>query len=126
MIVGGSFSNPEAKVPWISFEKDRVMINSTSYRSYWGRLDHCVVVSHRGRVYVMGTHRFGTEAALMYFREDPDVSFALVRWVDLNENARMERGGFPSQEARRLRVAEALSYLREVPELSERSTRNLS
>ncbi|MEM0042234.1 MAG: hypothetical protein QXU23_07325 [Candidatus Korarchaeum sp.] len=90
IIVGGPRSNPAASIPWISFTKDSVNVNGTTYRSSWGKLDHGLIVSWRGRVYVMGTHRFGTEAALIYLKENR-VSFAIVRWVDLNGNSRVER-----------------------------------
>ncbi len=91
IVVGGPKSNPRAMVPWISFNRDRVWVNGTTYRSSWGSVDYGLIVRWEGRVYVMGTHRFGTEAALIYLKENPDVSFAIVKWVDLNGNSRVER-----------------------------------
>lgn len=91
VVVGGPFSNPEARIPWISFGRDYMYLNGSLYRSSWGKLDYGVIVSWKGKVYVMGTHRFGTEAALIYLKENPLIPFALVRWQDLNSNGRVDR-----------------------------------
>lgn len=90
VVVGGPLSNPEARVPYVHFTRDELRLHGRTYRSVWAKLDYGLIIKYAGRVYLMGTHRFGTEAALIYFKENPCVSFALVKWVDLNLNAKVE------------------------------------
>lgn len=92
IIVGGPFSNPRVRVPYVVFGRDELRVNGSVYKSKWAKLDYGIILNYAGRIYIMGTHRFGTEAALIYFKENPCLSFAIVKWVDLNGDGRVEAG----------------------------------
>ncbi len=91
IVVGGPRSNRWSKIEWVSFTKDSMIVNGTEYRSSWGKMDHCLVKLSDRRVYVMGTHRFGTEACLIILPELGQRSYAIARWMDSNGNGIVDR-----------------------------------
>jgi hypothetical protein len=89
IIVGGPFVNPSsaavAERSGIKFGRDWMDVNGTVYRSEWGHLDYAIVLIKGGAMYVMGTHRYGTEAALLWLSRKPSFySYAIIKWVDIN------------------------------------------
>ncbi len=95
IIVGGPFVNymSAAVAPsfGISFTKDELIMNGVHYRSEWGRTDYAVILLKGGKIYAMGTHRYGTRAALLLLARMPTysprtISYMIIKWQDLNMN----------------------------------------
>jgi hypothetical protein len=95
IIVGGPFVNymSAAVAPsfGISFTKDELIMNGVHYRSEWGRTDYAVILLKGGKIYAMGTHRYGTRAALLLLARMPTysprtISYIIIKWQDLNMN----------------------------------------
>jgi squalene-hopene/tetraprenyl-beta-curcumene cyclase len=89
VIVGGPFVNPNSAViaerSGIKFGRDYMDVNGTVYRSEWGHSDYAIVLMKGWAMYVMGTHRYGTEAALLWLSRKPSFySYAIIKWVDIN------------------------------------------
>jgi squalene-hopene/tetraprenyl-beta-curcumene cyclase len=89
IIVGGPFVNPSSAViaekSGIKFGRDYMDVNGTVYRSEWGHSDYAIVLIKGWAIYVMGTHRYGTEAALLWLSRKPSFySYAIIKWVDIN------------------------------------------
>ncbi len=91
IVVGGPHSNRWSKIKWVSFTRDSMIVNGTEYKSVWGKTDHCLVKLSNGRVYVMGTHRFGTEACSMILPELGQLNYAIAQWMDKNGNGTVDR-----------------------------------
>jgi hypothetical protein len=68
-----------------------MIVNGTEYKSSWGKVDYCLVKLSDKRVYVMGTHRFGTEACLMILPEVKQLNYAIAQWMDRNGNGIVDR-----------------------------------
>ncbi len=95
LFVGGPKVNPfvrkDLALAGISFGRDWMGINGTFYNSTWRRVDYGVILLRGGNLYVVGTHRYGTRAALFYLVEArPVARFVLVKWVDLNSNGAVD------------------------------------
>ncbi len=94
LVVGGPLANRRSGIVeryGVRFNKDELIVNGTTYRSHWGRLDYGLILYGKGKVYVMGTHRYGTEAALMWLKMSGLTGrSSLVEWRDLNGNRRVE------------------------------------
>jgi hypothetical protein len=96
VIVGGPFANylsaNAASSSGVSFTKDKMIVNGSVYESKWQKTDHAIILLKNGRIYVMGTHRYGTKAALLLLSEKPVFnSYIIIKWEDLNGNADVER-----------------------------------
>ena len=97
IIVGGPFVNylstEVASSSGVSFRRDEMIVNRTVYRSDWQKLDYAIILLKNGRIYVMGTHRYGTRAALLLLSNKPIFSsFIIVKWQDLNGNRNVDEG----------------------------------
>lgn len=95
IVVGGPFVNPkskELKISGVSFGKDELKVNQSIYRSIWKKIDYALVVFREGKIYLMGVHRFGTKAALLWLSEKPYFTTAVIRWRDMNGDGDVETG----------------------------------
>ncbi len=97
IIVGGPFVNylsaEAASSSGVSFKRDEMIVNGTVYKSEWQKLDYAIVLLKNGRIYAMGTHRYGTKAALLLLSDNPIFSsFIIVEWKDLNGNRDVDDG----------------------------------
>lgn len=94
LVVGGPLANRRSGVVeryGVKFTRDELILNGIHYRSSWGRSDYGLILYMEGKVYVMGTHRYGTEAALLWLRTNGFTgNSSLVEWRDLNGNGRVE------------------------------------
>lgn len=94
IVVGGPLANKRSEIAALSsgikFGKNWMEINGTIYRSTWGKVDYAVIIV-KDRIYAMGTHRYGTKAALLLLLEGIDFRFLVIKWVDLNSNGDVER-----------------------------------
>jgi len=94
LVVGGPVANGRSKAVeshGIRFSRDELIINGTVHRSSWRRVDYGLILYEGNRVYVMGTHRFGTKAALIWLRMNGLTgNSCLVRWTDENGNGEVE------------------------------------
>ncbi|RSN68721.1 hypothetical protein D9Q81_05220 [Candidatus Korarchaeum cryptofilum] len=91
IVVGGPLSNRYSSIKWVKFTRDSMIVNGTEYKSSWGKVDYCLVKLSDKRVYVMGTHRFGTEACLMVLPEVKQLNYAIAQWMDRNGNGIVDR-----------------------------------
>jgi hypothetical protein len=95
IIVGGPFVNPNsatiAEKSGIRFGRDWMDVNGTVYRSEWRYSDYAIILIKGEAMYVMGTHRYGTEAALLWLSRKPlFYSYAIIKWVDINRDGNVD------------------------------------
>ncbi len=95
MFVGGPMANPFTKKAFsgmgIEFGRGFMKVNETVYESVWGKEDYGVVMLKNGNLYVAGTNRFGTEAALLYATQMTlSAKLVIVKWVDKNGDGAVE------------------------------------
>ncbi|RSN75257.1 MAG: hypothetical protein DSO07_10215 [Thermoproteota archaeon] len=99
IIVGGPFVNymsaAAAEESDISFRRDELIVEGAIYRSKWQEVDYAVILMKGGKIYVMGTHRYGTRAALLLLSRIPTfsqrpISYIIIKWQDLNGNKDVE------------------------------------
>ena len=99
VIVGGPFVNymsaAVAEESDIRFGRDELIVNWVTYKSKWGELDHAIILLKDSKIYVMGTHRYGTRAALLFLFKKPTfiqhaISYVIIKWQDLNMNGEVE------------------------------------
>jgi len=90
IIVGGPFANPRSRIYEANFGRDELRINRSVYRSVWGKLDYALLTFREGRIYLMGVHRFGTKAAIMWLSRGLYFTSAVIRWRDLNGDGDVE------------------------------------
>jgi len=94
LVVGGPVANKRSRAVesyGIRFSRDELIINGTVYRSSWKRVDYGLILYKGNRVYVMGTHRFGTKAALIWLKMGGLAGrSSLLEWVDANGNGDVE------------------------------------
>jgi len=74
------------------FTRDTMEFNGSIYKSTWKKEDYCLIQPENGRVFIVGTHRYGTRACLLYYKERKPRKFTLLRWRDLNTNSKVEVG----------------------------------
>ncbi|RSN77394.1 MAG: hypothetical protein DSO07_03015 [Thermoproteota archaeon] len=91
IVVGGPLSNRWSSIKGVSFTKDSMTVNGTVYTSSWGKRDYCLISIRDGRVYVMGTHRFGTEACLTILPDVGQKTYVVALWTDKNGNGIVDR-----------------------------------
>jgi hypothetical protein len=53
-------------------------------------LDYALLTFREGRIYLMGVHRFGTKAAIMWLSRGLHFTSAVIRWRDLNGDGDVE------------------------------------
>jgi len=95
VIAGGPFVNylsaAVAGKSGISFSRDELTVNGSTYRSKWGKIDYAIILLKDGKIYAMGTHRYGTRAALLLLSKIPSFnSYMIIKWEDLNSNGDVE------------------------------------
>jgi hypothetical protein len=91
IVVGGPLANPNsisaAEKSGVSFGRDYMKINGSIYRSEWRHVDYALILIKGEAMYVMGTHRYGTKAALLWLSKNPLFnSYAIIKWMDVNGN----------------------------------------
>lgn len=79
-----------AKFVNASFTRDTMEFNGSIYKSTWKKEDYCLIQPENGRVSIVGTHRYGTRACLLYYKERKPRKLTLLRWRDLNRNSIVE------------------------------------
>ncbi|WP_087036598.1 hypothetical protein [Thermococcus litoralis] len=79
-----------AKFVNTTFTRDTMKFNGTVYKSIWRKEDYCLIQPENGRVFIVGTHRYGTKACLLYYKERKPKKLMLLRWQDLNRNGKVE------------------------------------
>ncbi|EHR79547.1 adenosylmethionine-8-amino-7-oxononanoate aminotransferase [Thermococcus litoralis DSM 5473] len=79
-----------AKFVNTTFARDTMKFNGTVYKSIWRKEDYCLIQPENGRVFIVGTHRYGTKACLLYYKERKPKKLMLLRWQDLNRNDKVE------------------------------------
>ena len=79
-----------AKFVNASFTRDTMEFNGIIYKSTWKKEDYCLIQPENGRVFIVGTHRYGTRACLLYYKERKPRKLTLLRWRDLNRNSIVE------------------------------------
>ncbi|MPW39220.1 adenosylmethionine-8-amino-7-oxononanoate aminotransferase [Thermococcus sp. 101 C5] len=72
------------------FTRDTMELNGIIYKSTWKKEDYCLIQPKNGRVFIVGTHRYGTKACLLYYKERKPKKPVLLRWKDLNRNSKVE------------------------------------
>ncbi|WP_232054706.1 adenosylmethionine-8-amino-7-oxononanoate aminotransferase [Thermococcus sp. 2319x1] len=72
------------------FTRDTMEFNGIIYKSAWKREDYCLIQPENGRGFIVGTHRYGTKACLLYYKERKPKKSVLIRWKDLNRNSKVE------------------------------------
>ena len=72
------------------FTRDTMEFNGIIYKSTWKKEDYCLIQPENGRVFIVGTHRYGTRACLLYYKERKPRKLTLLRWRDLNRNSIVE------------------------------------
>lgn len=94
LVVGGPEANPRSveAMEWgVMFKRDELIVNGTVYKSSWGKLDHAIILRKGGKVLAMGTHRYGTEAALLWLKVSGlEGAVKLLEWRDSNDNGKVE------------------------------------
>jgi hypothetical protein len=91
IVVGGPLANPNsisvAEKSGVSFGRDYMKINGSIYRSEWRHVDYALILIKGETMYVMGTHRYGTKAALLWLSKSPLFdSYVIIKWMDVNGN----------------------------------------
>ncbi|MEM3740649.1 MAG: ABC transporter substrate-binding protein [Candidatus Korarchaeum sp.] len=96
LIVGGPVVNIHTK---LAFEKAGIKMDSKSlalptgekYESKYGSLDYGIATLIDKDLYVAGTSRFGTEAALLYvLKNKVESGTIVVKWQDTNRNGAVD------------------------------------
>jgi hypothetical protein len=62
-----------------------------SLRNKWRYSDYAIILIKGGAMYVMGTHRYGTEAALLWLSRKPlFYSCVIIKWVDVDGDGNVD------------------------------------
>lgn len=79
-----------AKFVNATFTRDTMKFNGNIYRSIWRKKDYCIIQPEDRRIFILGTHRFGTEACLLYYKVRKTKEITLLKWEDSNGNSKVE------------------------------------
>jgi len=79
-ILLGSAAEPEG----VRFTRDTMSYSGKTYTSRWGKEDYCLIQPSDGEVNIVGTHRFGTKAGLLYYQRHTPKNTLILRWYDKN------------------------------------------
>ncbi|ASJ09675.1 adenosylmethionine-8-amino-7-oxononanoate aminotransferase [Thermococcus siculi] len=79
-----------AKFVNATFTRDTMKFNGTVYKSIWRKEDYCLIQPENGRVFIVGTHRYGTKACLLYYKERKPRKPVLLKWRDLDRDSIVE------------------------------------
>ncbi len=73
-----------AKAKGVEFTRDTMTYEGKTYTSRWGEEDYCIIQRIDGMVNIVGTHRFGTKAGLLYYQKYSPQGTVILRWRDEN------------------------------------------
>jgi len=96
LIVGGPLVNVHTKAAFdkagIKMDpKSLILPTGESYKSEYGSLDYGIATLIDKHLYVAGTSRFGTEAALLYILKNKvESGTVIVKWQDTNKNGAVD------------------------------------
>lgn len=62
----------------------------TTYTSQWKVEDYGIIEIESGEVKIVGTHRYGTRAASLYYKEKNPTKNTLIHWKDSNDDEKVQ------------------------------------
>ncbi len=81
-----------AQVEGAEFTRDTLTYIGRTYMSRWGMEDYCIIQPSKGKVNIVGTHRFGTKAGLLYYQKYSPKGTVVLRWRDKNGDKDVQLG----------------------------------
>ena len=73
-----------------SFTEDTMNYKNSTYESEWRKEDYGLIEFSEDKTYIVGTHRYGTEAATMYYKEQNPSNNTLIHWEDQNDDEEVQ------------------------------------
>ena len=73
-----------------TFTKDSMNYSNKNYQSTWKSVDYGLIEHRNQQTYIVGTHRYGTEAALMLYDKVEPADNTLVKWEDQNSDQEVQ------------------------------------
>ncbi|MCS4541931.1 MAG: carboxypeptidase-like regulatory domain-containing protein [Euryarchaeota archaeon] len=96
VVLGGPIANPlvvnKSKEIGVNFTKDTLTYKGDVYISRWQQEDYVIIsLVEPDQLYVMGTHRYGTEAGLLFLKNyRPPIKTLVLRWFDINGDKKVQ------------------------------------
>ncbi len=73
-----------------TYTQDTMKYKGKTYTSDWKQKDYAIIQVENHQTEIVGTHRYGTRAASMYYKENKPTETILIHWEDQNDNNKVE------------------------------------
>ncbi len=74
-----------------TFKTNTMTYNGKTYESTWKKEDYALIQFKNNKVYIVGTHRYGTKAAIQYYKQNKPTQTTLIKWKDQNNDQKPQK-----------------------------------